>query len=83
MYFVSEVLAGFKKYYSEVDKICYMVVMCSRMLQHYFEAQTIRVLTNQPLHDIFSNRDISGRIRKWAIELLEHIINFEKRSAIK
>jgi hypothetical protein len=80
---MSEVLAGSKKYYSEVEKIYYTVVMCSRKLRYYFEAHTIRVLTNQPLHDIFGNRDNSGRIGKWVTELSEHIINFKKHSAIK
>jgi hypothetical protein len=50
---MSEVLAGYKKYYSEVEKICDAVIMCSRKLRHYFEAHHIRVLTKQPLHDIF------------------------------
>jgi hypothetical protein len=35
------------------------------------------------LHDIFGNRDSFGRIRKWAIELLEYVINFERRITIK
>jgi hypothetical protein len=35
------------------------------------------------LSDIFSNRDSSGWISKWAIELSEHVVEFEKRSAIK
>jgi hypothetical protein len=35
------------------------------------------------LNDIFGNRDSSGRIGKWAMELLEHVIDFERRSAIK
>jgi hypothetical protein len=82
-YFVSEVLAGSKKYYSEVEKICYAVVMSARKLRHYFEAHTIRVLTDQPLHEIFKNRDSSRRISKWATELSEYIVDFEKRSAIK
>jgi hypothetical protein len=64
VYFVSEVLAGYKKYYSKIEKICYVVIMCSRKLRHYFEAHTIRVLRNLPLHDNFGNRDSSGRIRK-------------------
>jgi formate-dependent phosphoribosylglycinamide formyltransferase (GAR transformylase) len=64
VYFISEVLAGSKKYYSEIEKICYAVIMCSRKLRHYFEAHTIRVLTNQPLHGFFGNRDNSGRIKK-------------------
>jgi hypothetical protein len=83
VYFISEILSGFKQYYSEIEKICYVVVMCSRKLQHYFEAHTIRVLMNHPLHDIFGNRDSSGRIGKWAIELSKYVINFERRSAIK
>jgi hypothetical protein len=82
IYFVSEALTNSKKYYSEMEKICYVVVMSARKLWHYFEAHRIRVLTNQPLNDIFGNRDSSGRIRKWAIELSEHVIDFEKSSAI-
>jgi hypothetical protein len=38
IYFVSEALAGSKKYYSEMEKICYAVVMSAKKLQHYFEA---------------------------------------------
>jgi DNA polymerase II small subunit/DNA polymerase delta subunit B len=64
MYFVSEVLTGSKKFYFEMEKICYAVIMSSQKLRHYFEAHTIKVLTNQPLNDIFSNRDSSRRISK-------------------
>jgi ribonuclease HI len=80
---VSEALAGSKRFYSEVEKICYDVVMASRKLRHYFEAHRIRVLTSQPLNEIFGNRESSGRISKWALELSEHVVDFEKRSAIK
>jgi hypothetical protein len=52
-------------------------------LCHYFEAQRVRVITNQSLNDIFAKRDSSGRISKWAMELSEHVIDFEKRSSIK
>jgi hypothetical protein len=78
IYFVSEALTGSKKYYSEIEKICYTVVMSARKLHHYFEAHRVRVITNQPLNDIFGNRDSSDRIRKWAMELSEHVIDFEK-----
>jgi hypothetical protein len=80
---VSEALAGSKKYYSEMEMICYAIVMSARKLQHYFEAHRVRVLTNQPLNDIFRNHDSSVRIRKWTMELSEHVVDFEKRSAIK
>jgi hypothetical protein len=66
-----------------VENICYAFVMSTRKLRLYFEAHTIRVLTNQPLHAIFSNRDSSERISKWATELSEYIVDFEKCSTIK
>jgi hypothetical protein len=83
IYFISEALAGSNNYYSEMEKICYVVVMSTRKLLHYFEAHRVRVLTNQPLNDIFGNHESSGRIGKWAIELSENVIDFEKRNAIK
>jgi hypothetical protein len=83
VHFMSEVLTGSKKFYSEMEKICYVVIMSSRKLRHYFETHTIKALTNQPLNNIFSNRDSSRRINKWAMELSEYVIDFEKRSTIK
>jgi hypothetical protein len=83
IYFISEVLVRSKKYYSKVEKICYAVVMSARKLRYYFEAHTIRVLTNLPLSDIFGSMDSSGRISKWAIQLSEYIVDFEKCNAIK
>jgi hypothetical protein len=83
VYFVSDVLTGSKKYYSNMEKICYVIIMTTRKLYFYFETHTIKVLTNQPLNDIFSNRDSSRRISKWVMELSEYIVDFEKRSVIK
>jgi hypothetical protein len=37
-----------------MEKICYAIVMSARKLRHYFEAHTIKVLTNQTLNDIFT-----------------------------
>jgi hypothetical protein len=70
IYLVSEALAGSKKYYSEMEKICYAVIMSARKLRHYFEAHGVSVLMSQPLNDIFGNHDSLGRIGKWAMELL-------------
>jgi hypothetical protein len=80
---VSEALAVSKKYYSEMEKICYAVVTSARKLRHYFEAHTVIVLTNQPLKDIFGNHDSFRRIGKWAMELSEYVTDFVKRTAIK
>jgi ribonuclease HI len=83
VYFVSEVLTGSKRFYSEMEKNCYAIVMSARKVRHYFEAHTIKVLTNQPLNDIFGNRESSRRISKLSMEHSEHVVHFEKRSAVK
>jgi hypothetical protein len=66
-----------------MEIFCYAVIMSAQKLRHYFKVHTIKVLTNQPLNDIFGNRDNSRRISKWAMELSEHVVDFEKHSAIK
>jgi hypothetical protein len=83
IYFVSKALASSRKYYSEMEKICYAIVMSNQKLCHYFEAHRVRVLNNQPVNDFFGNMDSSGRIGKWAMELSEQVIDFKKRSDIK
>jgi ribonuclease HI len=82
-YFVSEALSGSKLLYSELEKISYAVLMATRELMHYFEAHKVTILTDQPLNDLFINKDASSRIAKWATELSERTIDFGKRSAIK
>jgi hypothetical protein len=83
VYFISEVLTGSKKYYSEMEKIYYAIIMSTKKLRYYFETHTIKVLTNQPQNNIFGNRDSFSRTNKWVMELLEYVVDFEKRSAIK
>jgi hypothetical protein len=59
VYFASEALSGSKLFYSELEKIAYAVVMVERKLRHYFEGHRIRVITNQPLNDLFANKNES------------------------
>jgi ribonuclease HI len=83
VYFASEALSGSKLFYSELEKIAYAVVMAARKLRHYFEGHRIRVITNQPLNDLFANKEASTRIIKWGAALSEYTIDFKRRSAIK
>jgi hypothetical protein len=36
VYFIFEALLGAKKFYSELEKMTYVVVMVARKLKHYF-----------------------------------------------
>jgi hypothetical protein len=83
VYFTSEALSGSKLFYSELEKIAYAVVMAARKLRHYFEGHRIRVIMNQPLNDLFTNKEASTRIIEWGAELSEYIVDFERRSTIK
>ena len=83
VYITSKALAGSKLYYSELEKIDYAVIMASRKLRRYFEAHRIIAISNQPLHDLLHYREASPRIAKWASELSELVVDFEKRTAIK
>jgi hypothetical protein len=66
-----------------LENIAYAVVMAVRKLRHYFEGHNIRVITNQPLNDLFANKEASTQIIKWGAELSEYTVDFERRSAIK
>jgi ribonuclease HI len=57
--------------------------MASRKLRHYFQAFHIIVPSSQPLKDIMRNREATGRIGKWAVELNEFSIDYVHRSSIQ
>jgi hypothetical protein len=83
VYFVSEVLSLSNKKYTELEKVLYAVLMASRKLQHYFQAYHIIVPSSQPLKDIVRNREATGRIGKWTVELNEFSIDYVHRSSIQ
>jgi ribonuclease HI len=83
VYFFSEVLSLSKKNYTELEKVLYAVLMASRKLRHYFQAYHIIIPSSQPLKDIIRNREATGRIGKWAVELNEFTIDYVHRSSIQ
>jgi hypothetical protein len=59
VYSASKALSGSKLFYSKLEKIAYAVIMAARKLRHYFEGHRIIVITNQPLNDLFTNKEAS------------------------
>ena len=57
--------------------------MTTKKVAHYFSDHSITVVSDAPLSEILNNRDATGQVEKWAIELLPLHIKFEAKKAIK
>jgi ribonuclease HI/transposase InsO family protein len=83
VYFISEVLSETKVRYPQIQKLLYTVILTRRKLRHYFESHTVTVVSSFPLGEIIQCREASGRIAKWAVELMGETLSFAPRKAIK
>jgi hypothetical protein len=63
--------------------MAFALTIASRKLRPYFQAHTIKVLTEYPLKKVLRKLDLSGRLVNWAIELSEFDVEFVPRNAIK
>jgi len=61
----------------------YAILITSQKLRHYFDADHIAVVTEYPLGDILCNKEASGHIIKWVVELSTYTIDFRPRHTIK
>ncbi|KAK1670916.1 hypothetical protein QYE76_059075 [Lolium multiflorum] len=83
VYYLSEVLSSSKQNYPHFQKMTYGVFMAATKLKHYFEEHPMKVVSEAPISDIMCNKDASGRIAKWAIQLSPYVPVYERRDAIK
>ena len=57
--------------------------MTTKKVAHYFTDHSITIVSDAPLSEILNNRDATGRVEKWVIELHPLDIKFEAEKAIK
>ena len=76
VYYVREVLIESKQRYPHWKKLVYGVFTASRKLKQYFLGHPITVVSSSPLGDIIQNREATGRVAKWAIELGPHGLKY-------
>jgi hypothetical protein len=55
----------------------------SAKLCHYFESHPITVVSFFPLGEIVQSREASGRVAKWAIELMGETLSFAPKKVVK
>jgi hypothetical protein len=64
-------------------KVTYALLIIAHKLSHYFQAHRIEVHTSSTLGKILNNREATGKIAKWAIELSMYDIVYKPRTTIK
>ena len=66
-----------------IQKLIYAIVLARCKMRHYFESHSVTMVSSFPLGEIIQNREASGRIAKWAVELMGEALSFAPRKAIK
>ena len=69
IYYINEVLLESKAKYPHVQKLLYALLIISRKLRHYFDEHKVTAVSDFPLGDVLRNRDATGCISKWSVEL--------------
>jgi hypothetical protein len=75
VYFISMALQGAEEWYPRIEKLVLALVVSARRLRPYFQAHSIKVLTEHLLKNILQRPNISGRMVNWAIEIGEFDID--------
>jgi hypothetical protein len=83
VYFINRALKRAEQRYMQMEKMAFALIIASGKLQPYFQAYTIKVVTEYPLKRVFRKLDLSGRLVNWAVELSEFDIEFVPRNAVK
>ena len=61
----------------------FALIVASRKLRQYFQANPILVMTDQPIKKSMNKPKVVGRMIQWAIELSQFDIEYHPRTAIK
>ncbi|GKF94802.1 reverse transcriptase domain-containing protein, partial [Tanacetum coccineum] len=83
VHYVSRTLHDAEQNYAPLEKLALALRHASRRLRRYFEAHPITVITDQPIKNVLSKADTSGRLAPYSMELAAYNITYEPRSAVK
>ena len=68
VYYVNQTFQGAESSYPRIEKIAFALIVASRKLRQYFQANPILVMTDQPIKRSMNKLEAAGRMVQWAIE---------------
>ena len=83
IYYVSKSLYEVEVHYLPLEKAILVVVHSTRKLPHYFQVQTVVILTQLPFRAILRSADYMRRIIKWGTVLEALDIKYMPRTSVK
>ena len=83
VYYVSQAFQGAESKYPKIEKIAFALIVASRKLRQYFQANPILVITDQPIKNSMNRPKAARRMVQWVIELSQFDIEYLPRTAIK
>ena len=83
VYYVSQAFQGAEAKYPRIEKITFALIVASRKLRQYFQANPILVMTDQPIKKSMNKPEAAGRMVQWAIELSQFDIEYHPKTAVK
>ena len=83
VYYVSQVFQGANARCPRMENIVFALIIASRKLHPYFQANPILVMIDQPIKKATNKPEAARRLVQWAIELSQFDINYCPKTAIK
>uniref|UniRef100_A0A2N9F3B0 Uncharacterized protein n=1 Tax=Fagus sylvatica TaxID=28930 RepID=A0A2N9F3B0_FAGSY len=83
VFFVSKTMDETESRYLPLEKAALALIQAAKKLPHYFQANTVTVLTDLPLKMLMHSSDFSGRITRWGVHLGSLGVEYKPRTSIK
>ena len=83
VYYVSQAFQGAESRYPRIEKIAFALIVASRKLRQYFQANPVFVMTDQLIKKSMNKPEAARRMVQWAIEFSQFDIEYHPRTAIK
>jgi len=76
VYYISQAFQGVEARYPRMEKIMFALMVASRKLRLYFQANPTIVMTDQPIKKAMNKPEAIGQMIEWAIKLSQFDIKY-------